>query len=170
MSGFIVNTDEYLLARVDRLYQALLRRHADPGGQSYWAGLLRSGWRAETLESALIGSNEYWAVQGGSNIDAYITAVYHDLLGRAPDPGGAAYWHNVLAAGTNRQAVANGLVFSREALLKVVTDLYQHYLQRGTDPGGLNYWTDQLQAGMTDEHLVILLTGSDEYFDLAQQD
>ena len=45
---------------------------------------------------------------------SYITAVYQDILGRAPDAEGLAYWEQQLTAGTNRSVFTSFLSHSDE--------------------------------------------------------
>jgi hypothetical protein len=107
--------------------------------------------------------------QAASPTEAYVTQVYQDLLGRAPDAAGSAYWVNLLTSGVPRPAVASALVVSNEYRGLVIGGMYQQYLGRSPDAAGLAYWVGQVGAGMTFEQFQTLLIGSDEYYGGAQK-
>src|SRR5262249_57486753 len=65
----------------------------------------------------------------------YVAQLYHDLLGRGPDPG-AAYWVQWLQAGAPRAEVAGGIWESAEHRGRQVDGLYATYLQRPADAPG----------------------------------
>jgi len=90
---------------IDKLYQAILQRPADPSGRSYWVGQLNAGYPREQLATNFFLSIE----SNGRRVDA----LYATLLGRAPDPGGRDYWAHVLV-GTDDVQLAALLVGSPE--------------------------------------------------------
>ena len=94
----------------------------------------------------------------------FVTQAYEDLLGRAPDGSGVAYWHGLLAAGTPRSAIATSLTHSAEYYGTIITPAYQQFLGRSPDPTGLTYWTGQMQQGLTDEQLQAGFIASPEFY------
>lgn len=50
----------------------------------------------------------------GTPHQQYVAAVYKDVLGRAPDAGGLAYWANLLGQGTAISSVAESIAHSAE--------------------------------------------------------
>lgn len=72
-------------AYVDRLYQVLLGRQAEPGGRAYWAAELTSGRAAPPDVVAGFYASE-------ESRRSRVTTLYRDVLGRDPDPGGLSYW------------------------------------------------------------------------------
>jgi hypothetical protein len=94
----------------------------------------------------------------------FISQAYHDLLGRAPDPGGLAYWVAQLAAGAPQGQIANDLTHSAEYFSTIINPAYQNYLGRTADSTGLNYWISQMQSGLTDEQLEAKFIGSSEFY------
>jgi Domain of unknown function (DUF4214) len=46
--------------------------------------------------------------------ERYVQQVYSDLLGRSPDPGGAAYWAQLIDSGVARTSVAFAIVSGLE--------------------------------------------------------
>jgi hypothetical protein len=149
-----VGSFDYFVARVQSLYTQLLKRPGDPGGVAFWVTMAQHGHRLEELTSLIIGSNEYYASRAGSKVTGYVTAVYGDLLHRAPEPSGGAFWATLLNSGAPRTTVSDYLVYSYESLANVVIAAYGAYLGRSPDPGGLAFWTAQLIGGMTDERMI----------------
>jgi hypothetical protein len=104
------------------------------------------------------------SVQSATPSESYVTHVYSDLLGRAPDSGGLGYWSDLLGSGVPRPAVAWALVTSDEYRGDVIAEMYQQYLQRSVDAGGQAYWVAQVRGGLSFEQFESLLLGSDEYY------
>src|SRR5437016_4419876 len=96
---------------------------------------------------------------------AFVNKAYLDLLRRAADPGGLAYFTGLLDSGTaSRSQVALALQTGTEFQNNEVQALYGTYLRRGADPSGLATYTGLLATGSTDEQVAAILAGSDEYF------
>lgn len=53
-------------------------------------------------------------LQAGSPNTLYVTGVYHDVLGRAPDSGGLTYWDSLLNQGMAISSVAEAIAHSAE--------------------------------------------------------
>jgi uncharacterized delta-60 repeat protein len=94
----------------------------------------------------------------------FITQVYHDLLGRAPDAAGLANWLNFLNRGGTRAQLAFDIESSPEYRTDEVQALYQRYLHRAADASGLANFTNFLAGGGTVEQVATALVGSPEYF------
>jgi hypothetical protein len=105
------------------------------------------------------------AVPGEHNI-AWLDWAYHDLLGRALDPLGSAYWSGLLAQGASRLQVVQDIQTTVEFYQHQATNLYRAYLHREVDVLGLNYVTQQFAQGATLDQVRATLLGSDEYFQL----
>src|SRR5262249_10589435 len=96
---------------------------------------------------------------------SFVIRVYRDLLLRAPDSSGLAFFTGLLDQGTaTRTQVAQAIENSQEYQTLEVSNLYQGVLRRAADPSGLNTWVHYLAQGGTAEQLRALLLGSDEYF------
>ena len=94
----------------------------------------------------------------------FVTQVYEDLLGRAPDSTGLAYWHGLLVGGTPRSTIATSLTHSAEYFGTIITPAYQQFLGRSPDASGLEYWTGRMQQGLTDEQLQADFIASPEFY------
>jgi len=84
-----------------RLYQAAFARTPDIGGLSFWISQMDKGAALPQVSAAFIGSAEFVSKYGAnpSNGD-FVTLLYQNVLGRAPDAGGLAFWVNQLDGGT----------------------------------------------------------------------
>jgi len=99
---------------------------------------------------------------------AYVAAVYFDVLGRAPDPGGLAYWTQKLDQGAPISSVASAIGTSGEYYANfVIKPDYIKLLGRTADDAGVQYWTQRMQSGLTDQQLEAQLAASDEFFTTA---
>lgn len=88
----------------------------------------------------------YAAEFGGAR--AVVTALYHDLLGRAPDPSGLVTWTGVLARGETNAQLVGRLTDSDEYLRLRITQAYRETLGREPEPGGMDHWLRSIRAGV----------------------
>ena len=75
-----------------------------------------------------------------------VAALYRGILGRSPDPGGAAAYTGALMSGHSLTSTAQALVSAREYGVKLITAGYQACLGRAPDPSGLNAYLASLPA------------------------
>ncbi|HUY91494.1 MAG TPA: TIGR03118 family protein [Pirellulales bacterium] len=159
----LTHSDEYYEDRIQLAYQDYLGRGADAGGLNFWLVLMRSGLSDEQLEAAFIGSAEFFNHSGGAN-RAWVDEMYFDLLGRAPDAAGEAYWENVLAHGSNRSQVAAGFAASAEREGATVQNDYLTFLGRQPSQSEVDGWVNDFHNGLSNEQVVAGFVASDEYF------
>jgi hypothetical protein len=93
-----------------------------------------------------------------------VAGLYQDLLGRAADAGGLAFWSGLLDGGAPRSQVVLGILNSTEYRQDEVTKLYHQLLHRDADPLGLSYFTGLLAGGETAEQVGAQIAGSAEYY------
>lgn len=89
------------LAAVQQLYVGYLGRAADAEGQKFWADAIANG--TATIASVATGftlSAEYKAAYAGLDSAALVDKIYNNVLGRAADAEGKAFWVDALAKGT----------------------------------------------------------------------
>lgn len=89
---------------ITRLYWAFFQRIPDLTGFQYWLGSTRSGMSADTVAANFATTAEYHTRYDGMNNGQFVTAVYQNTLGRAPDPGGYTYWVGQLDSGQMTRA------------------------------------------------------------------
>ncbi len=77
-------------AAIDRMYVAFFLRAPDFGGYGYWIG--RNDLNLRQIADFFAGSPEYQARYGSLDFGVFLDQLYRDVLGRAPDEAGKAYW------------------------------------------------------------------------------
>jgi hypothetical protein len=89
-----------------RLYQAAFNRTPDQTGLDNWITQLDQGASIISVANAFINSAEF-AKAYGANLSngALVNALYSNVLHRAADTSGSAYWINALNNGTSRAQV-----------------------------------------------------------------
>ena len=95
---------------------------------------------------------------------SYLSALYQDVLQRAPDPSGLAYWSNLLQHDTWATQVALAVINSGEYHTRFLDQAYATYLGRAVDPQGLLTFTSWLDSGVSQQQIDTQLLASPEYF------
>jgi hypothetical protein len=86
-----------------RLYQAAFDRAPDQGGLGYWMNALDKGTSLHDVADSFVHSAEFATLYGAATTDAqFLTLLYNNVLHRAPDAGGAAYWTDAFQHGLTR--------------------------------------------------------------------
>jgi len=101
-------------APVIRLYTAAFLRPVDAGGLEYWSERRRTGTSLRHVAQAFALSQEFRNRYGQLTNGQFVDRVYRNVLGRAPDAGGSAYWTGRLDGGTSRGDVLLGFSESAE--------------------------------------------------------
>lgn len=168
----LVNSVEYRTRLIQGFYQSLLGRPADALGLNTFLNLTGNipifladveCSRLENVRARILASNEYFLRNGGTN-DAFLSALYRDVLGRPIDPSGQATYGALLASGASRLSVALAVINSVEADTLLINSLYARFLHRTPDPVGFNFFLHFLQQGGSEENIIIALVASEEYF------
>jgi hypothetical protein len=98
-----------------RLYWAFFNRESDVAGARYWIGLYRSGVSLDRIAREFAGSGEFARRYGSLNDQRYLQVIYMNVLGRASDGAGFAYWHGLLTSGRlDRGSVVRWIATSPE--------------------------------------------------------
>ena len=145
-------------------------RDPDYGGWTGWFDYLRAGHSQTEILNQFLGSQEFQLRYGSLDNTAFVTLVYNNVLGRAPDPAGLAQWVAWLNDGTYTRAdVMNGFITSPEFDNRVRNRVYSNllyigFLRRVGEAAGLDGWTNWLTAGTyTLEQVVNGFVTSPEY-------
>ena len=107
---------------VNSLYKAAFGCAAEEAGMAPWARELRSGMSVEVLAERFVQSAEFRQRHGPSEeVDInYVTALYHDGLGRPPKLEELAIWLAKAEKGATRAQVLAGMAGSDEALARIL--------------------------------------------------
>jgi hypothetical protein len=146
---------------LNSFYEFYLGRASDLNGVDFWVGQMASGMTFEQVRLRFVGSPEYF-IHHQSDPSTTIDALYMDVLGRPDtnDPG-KAYW----MANFNATTIAAQFLFSQEGRTHLVNGDYTLILNRVADTPGLSFWANQLLSGASDENIINLILGSQEYLD-----
>jgi hypothetical protein len=169
-------------AFVTQLYENVLGRQPDAGGDSYWVGQLSSGAdsQAQVLtdfsESTENQSNTAFASASGiwvtDPVAAQIARLYDTAFSRLPDVAGLTSWKTAIEGGQDTLTqVADAFVSSAEFQAKYgalnntnfVTALYNNALHRAPDSGGLASWVAALNGGEDRGAVVVAFSESSEH-------
>ncbi len=106
-----------------RLYQAAFARTPDKTGLGFWIDALDKGTPLAQAASGFIGSAEFAKLYGSNVSDAqFVDALYQNVLHRAPDAAGYAFWTDALHS-TSRADVLTGFSESAENKAQVATSI-----------------------------------------------
>ena len=152
---------EHRTAEVKAMYQTYLHRAADAGGLANAVNLLRQGVSENTLRASILGSAEYRAAH--ATPAAYVTAVYGDVLGRAADANGRAFWEGRLSAGAVPRAMAASLLSSTESYKHLADRYYADLADRPATPQERTSAAATLAGTNGEEILAVFLAGSDDF-------
>jgi hypothetical protein len=98
-----------------RLYKAALDRTPDAEGLGYWIHSLDQGANLKTIANGFVNSPEFMSkFYGDGSAETFVTALYGNVLDRAPEQSGYNYWVNSLKQGTSRADVLIGFSESPE--------------------------------------------------------
>lgn len=164
--GF-VNSDEYYGIKIREAYSLALSRAPEAEGFNYWMNALRAKRLSpEDLYSTFLTSDEMYYVKGGGTNAGYITVLYQQLLGRAPDVDGMNYWLQRLDQTNNRRVVSDGFWFATEKYRLRAQEAFNLYLGRTASNSDQDFWANYaMRFGQLDMRAAIMT--SDEYWNRA---
>jgi len=88
-----------------RLYKAAFDRVPDAGGLGYWIDVMDDGASLRAVAEAFTGSDEFRNLYGARpGNGALLNGLYENVLHRAPDAEGMAYWLQILNSGADTMA------------------------------------------------------------------
>jgi alpha-tubulin suppressor-like RCC1 family protein len=170
MISTFLNSPEYLnlISPITRLYFATFVRIPDFGGLRFWTNEFRSGARSiNVISDAFVTVPEFVARYGNPTNAQYIDQLYRNILGRAGEAAGVAFWVGELDAG--RQSRGSVLLAFSQSPEYVnarrfdiaVIGLYAALLQRAPTPAELA--ADAPLAASNLSGLISRIVASPEY-------
>lgn len=96
-SALAFDTSNGVAGQAYRIYQAAFDRTPDAGGLGYWINAMDHGATLTNVADGFVHSDEFKALYGAtpSNADL-VNRLYHNVLHRDADAGGAAFWQDLL--------------------------------------------------------------------------
>jgi len=103
------------------LYRAAFDRTPDPAGLGYWIRELDRGQDfGAVVAASFIASTEFINLNGANTSNAqFVNLLYQNVLDRAPDAAGNAYWLGQLDSGFGRSNMLASFAISSENLTSV---------------------------------------------------
>ena len=90
-----------------RIYQAAFNRTPDNGGLKYWINRMDTGTSLVDVAGGFVYSDEFRAMYGTNPTNAeFLTKLYNNVLHRAPEPEGFAWWLGQLDSGAYNKVTA----------------------------------------------------------------
>lgn len=169
---------------VTAAYLSVLGRNPDYSGFEYWLSLYNSGVLASagcgapttaTMQSCsqiglldqFIASTEFAARFNAVNNTSFVTVVYENVLGRAPDASGLNFWVQSLASMSRAQLLQAFILCpeyqSRFGNQTLVAIAYFAFLMRNPTTAELGTWTTSLNSGSSISTLIGALISSAEF-------
>jgi len=110
--------------QVYRLYQAAFDRAPDLPGQGFWIWHMDNGKSLATVAELFLTSVEGQALYGSApNNTELLTRFYANVLDRAPDAPGMAFWTDLMAKGMTAGQVLAGFSESPENVANVAATI-----------------------------------------------
>jgi hypothetical protein len=170
IDAFVLSPEfSVFIAPVVRLYFATYLRIPDYAGLNANILLVRNGTKTMVqLADFFTTSPEFTALYGSLNNTQFVTLLYNNVLGRAPDTAGLNGWLALLAGGASRGQVLLGFSDSVEykaakARDVYVTMMYVGMLRMTPDPTGYAGWISYLQAGNPATGMISSFFGTTQY-------
>ncbi len=113
----LLDSPEYRAWHADalRLYRAFFDREPDLDGAVYWIDQYEDGSSLDDLAWAFAQSTEFKARYGATLSNSeFLTIVYSNVLGRAPDQEGFNYWLGQMDGGLTQPGVVRWVVANQE--------------------------------------------------------
>jgi hypothetical protein len=166
------NSNEFRTNLVGDDYQRLLNRQPSASEAQLWVNQMAAGMTGEQVEAAIFGSAEFFNLndqQTRPRVPGWLAGIYRDVLGRDVDDAGLRTWMDAYSHGASRQAIAQAILNSAEAHVRVVDAVYADLLSRNADASGSSFWTANLNRGMTQAQLEAQIASSQEFISLVAQ-
>lgn len=136
-----LNSAEYsgIAIPIARLYYAAFGRVPDAPGLSYWLAQAKKGQPISSIANDFIRSTEFQTLYGKTTTDsAFVDLLYKNVLGRAVDADGKAFWLARLTTDkAPRSAVLNAFADSSELIINKnpeIKVIVQYQLFTGLTP------------------------------------
>jgi cytochrome c peroxidase len=159
MARSISRSPEALRYRVRGLYRDYLKRQADPGGLASHVAAAQGGAALAEQEIQFLLSQEYQ--RKAPSVEAYIAALYRDVLGRAPDLVGKLHHEALLRARPDlRPLIVRTFVRSQERHERWAEAVYRACAGRAPTAGERAQAVRDLEAGLPLEELPVRVLGA----------
>jgi hypothetical protein len=158
-----LDSAEYESDLIFQDYQHVLGRTPGAAEVAGWVNAMQHGATDTQVLAGFLSSPEYFS-RAGDTAQAWVDALYRDVLNRSADSGGEVAWTQALSSGASKATVALDFVTSRERDGLVVQNDYQQYLGRTASAAEVAGWVNAIQHGVSSAQIVVGFLASPEYF------
>ena len=130
------------IGEIFRLYGSALGRTPDVSGIQFHLNAMINGLSIDTVASNFLNSPEFQSVYGSLDNEQFVTLLYNNVLNRAPDAPGLAYWLAGLDGGATRVSVLLGFSESQEFVNNTSASLHSFI-----DNDMAAIWSDRVDGG-----------------------
>ena len=137
-------------------YLGILGREPEIDGYQFWLNRMRALGKPQTdVINGFLASPEYQSRFGNPDVPTFVTSLYRNVLGRAPDADGFAFWLNLLnTSQKTRPEVVQGFVTSVEFQATTLKQLYVEIayfalLNRAAAPAELTVGKQAIASGQS---------------------
>lgn len=104
--GALAFDTDGMAGKAYRVYQAAFNRTPDVAGLGFWINAMDNQLSLPAVAQGFINSAEFVSIYGDNpGNEAFVTRLYNNVLHRAPEAGGFAFWVNSLNIGATRAQV-----------------------------------------------------------------
>jgi autotransporter-associated beta strand protein len=158
----IVGSSQARIQAVDNAYATYLGRPATVAEIS--AALSVRHASSLTVNTTVLGSNEFYTSEGGGTVDGFLTALAEAVLGRKFSSAAQAHYAGQLRRGVSRRQVVSEVLTSPSGVDAQINTLYESILGRPADKRGLAAFATPVRRGRT-SRVVDALLSSDEFYE-----
>lgn len=136
---------------ITQLYVGYYDRAPDPAGLNYWVGRYNAGMTLGQIAQSFAVQTEstskypYLANPNIASSTTFITTIYQNLFGRAPDAAGLAYWQGQLATGGLARVgtmiidIISGAQGDDKTIINNKVQVGVYWAQKTAEVAGFNY-------------------------------
>ena len=162
-ASLIFSSPQARQAEVQRQYQTILGRSAEPNGLAFWTNFLATRTNRE-LSLTLVGSAEF-ASLGGNTLAGQVSRLYQSLLNRTASQGEISAW---VATGLSPVAIAAQFINSPEAINKtfnasMTASFGAKATAQATADNRASFAYDYRRGGREEDLKTILLSNNGNY-------
>jgi hypothetical protein len=162
VASSVLTSTEYRTRLLTGFFATFLRRIPSAAEVSFWMPAFAASLTDEQIEAQITASPEYFALAGGTNA-GWINRIYNDVLGRSPSASESSAFAALLGS-SSRTTVGLAILNSNEAITRRVQQYYPRFLRRTATPSESSAFVSAITGGSSDEQVIALIVGADEYF------
>jgi len=163
----VLHSDEYGSRQINGMFQTFLGRAADDAALNGYLDELHHGATIQAIGVDILSSGEYQAKHAGG--DAFLTSVYHDLLGRDLDATAtASYGTRYTSDPTQAHAIVDEIMNSTEMRQRTGEAIISLMLDSAPIPGIPNKYVTESINGTPMDSIISEIAATASYSDIGR--